>query len=509
MPQTITLVPCVKTKQDQPAPAADLYTSFGFQLARAYAEHHGTWLILSAKHGVVHPIDVIEPYDETLNTQGREQRRAWAKGVVSTLLDLSQPGDTFRILAGERYRENLVHPLREAGRQVTIPIQGMPMGVQRQWLGQELQRLGVERPRRHPSAQRAKPISRTVPREERIAHLQRFYSLLDRLRQGLAGGALLGELQRTKTWPERGVYFFFEGGEDRSDSGTGPRVVRVGTHAVASGSRSSLWGRLKQHRGGNDGAGNHRGSVFRKLVGASLAGRDPALAVDSWGQGNTASGEVPRLERELEIRVSTLLRAMPVLWLDIDDEPSKHSLRSYIERNSIALLSNYRTDQPLDAHSPHWLGAHCPKPKIRDSHLWNSNHVDESYDPAFLQVMEQLITAQLEGRTVEGNRRPEAPAETPRKPRQVEAKTSGGVRTRGEKSHYDLISKHLQASGQTTLTATIDEVNTWTDGRLPESAYKHQAWWSNSKATYRHLGWKASPRFEDSAVTFRRISEDR
>ena len=31
-------------------------------------------------------------------------------------------------------------------------------------------------------------------------------------------------------WPQRGVYFFMEDGEERSDSGSGLRIVRVGTH---------------------------------------------------------------------------------------------------------------------------------------------------------------------------------------------------------------------------------------------------------------------------------------
>ena len=36
-------------------------------------------------------------------------------------------------------------------------------------------------------------------------------------------------------WPARGVYFFREAGESRSDTGEGLRVVRVGTHALKAG----------------------------------------------------------------------------------------------------------------------------------------------------------------------------------------------------------------------------------------------------------------------------------
>lgn len=37
-------------------------------------------------------------------------------------------------------------------------------------------------------------------------------------------------------WPRCGVYFFFEDIEKRSDSGDGPRVVRVVTHPLTSSS---------------------------------------------------------------------------------------------------------------------------------------------------------------------------------------------------------------------------------------------------------------------------------
>ena len=75
-------------------------------------------------------------------------------------------------------------------------------------------------------------------------------------------------------WPARGVYFFFEDGEARSTSGTGPRVVRIGTHALTAKSSTTLWNRLAQHRGVvGTGGGNHRGSIFRLLVGEALLRR--------------------------------------------------------------------------------------------------------------------------------------------------------------------------------------------------------------------------------------------
>jgi hypothetical protein len=151
------------------------------------------------------------------------------------------------------------------------------------------------------------------------------------------------------SWPNRGVYFFFEAGEIRSDSGKGPRVVRVGTHALSGTSRSTLRQRLYQHRGNAGGCGgNHRGSIFRKHLGLALLDGGTGTICTTWGNGNTASREIRVSEQPLEIRVSQLIGAMPFLWLAIEDEPGTDSMRGFIERNSIALLSNFDR-QSLDA----------------------------------------------------------------------------------------------------------------------------------------------------------------
>ena len=72
---------------------------------------------------------------------------------------------------------------------------------------------------------------------------------------------------------------------------------------------------------------------------------------------------------------------MTVLWLAVPDEPGPQSLRATIERNSIALLSNER--RPHDPPSDGWLGRYSLKPEIRQSGLWNVNHVDEGYSRPF------------------------------------------------------------------------------------------------------------------------------
>lgn len=226
----------------------------------------------------------------------------------------------------------------------------------------------------------------------RASDLMRFYTALDKLEDRLGGARRLRECSAKMGWPARGVYFFREAGELRSGSGTGPRIVRVGTHALAAGSRTTLWNRLSQHRGNAaDLRGNHRGSIFRLLIGTALM-RDDGSVHPTWGQGNSAPAEIRAGEAALEIAVSRRIGEMPFLWLPVTDEPGPSSLRGTIERNSIGLLSEFGRE-PVDPPSTRWLGYRSDRARVRQSGLWNSNHVDESYEAGFLDVLERLIDA--------------------------------------------------------------------------------------------------------------------
>jgi len=104
----------------------------------------------------------------------------------------------------------------------------------------------------------------------------------------------------------------------------------------------------------------------------------------------SAPADIRRLEHDLEQQVSVVIRAMPFLWLAVDDEAGPKSVRRYVERNSIALLSNFGR-QPVDDPSEGWLGRWCTHPDVGDSGLWNSDHIRERHDPIFLTKMEGLI----------------------------------------------------------------------------------------------------------------------
>src|SRR5437588_12166895 len=125
------------------------------------------------------------------------------------------------------------------------------------------------------------------------ADLDRLYDLLGRLERAIGGTRTLAECHGRLGWPRRGVYFFFEPGELRR--GGTPRVTRVGTHALTATSKATLWGRLAQHRGRSSGGGNHRGSIFRRHVGAALLARDgdhSGTAAATGGRGGSAPKDV-------------------------------------------------------------------------------------------------------------------------------------------------------------------------------------------------------------------------
>ena len=224
---------------------------------------------------------------------------------------------------------------------------------------------------------------------DRLKDLVKLYNELSLLQKKTGDIRRLSHCHGKLSWPQRGVYFFMENSELRTDTGQGLRIVRVGTHALKNGAQTTLWRRLAQHKGQDkSGGGNHRGSIFRLIVGTTLNKEEK---FSTWGKGNNASREIKKREEPLEREVSIIIRDMPFLWLAINDDPSPGSLRGYIERNTIALLSNYEKT-PIDSPSPKWLGYSCNREKVRESGLWNQNHVEEDYDPAFLDTFATLVS---------------------------------------------------------------------------------------------------------------------
>jgi hypothetical protein len=142
----VGLVGCVKTKRQEAAPAQDLYVSPLFRSRRSYVE--GTcdrWFILSAKHGLVPPDEVLNPYEDSLNEKSAAAKRDWATSVLTQLrAALGVGGTTFEIHAGSSYRNfGLVELLRQGGATVEIPAEHLSQGEQLAFYGQSREKTGV------------------------------------------------------------------------------------------------------------------------------------------------------------------------------------------------------------------------------------------------------------------------------------------------------------------------------------------------------------------------------
>ena len=370
----IGFVACSKTKGDGAMPAAALYRSPLFRKSLLAAlDSSDKVYILSAKHGVLSCSDVIEPYDVTLKTMPLRAREEWGLRVAPQLAAILRPRDTAVLYCGEEYVAPLRAPMREAGVALEMPLGALPLGGRLQKLAATNGEAGLRR------------------------SASDFAQLMRRLWMAQEGGRRLAEASGRLSWPGRGVYFFLE-----ADRGLGggrmPRIVRVGTHAVSQGSRTTLWDRLSTHRGTAAGGGSHRSSIFRLHAGRAVTRRAPSPEWPStWGRGQSASQAVRGPEEPLEREVSGILGAMRVVWLEVPDEPGAASERAYLERNAIGLLSRVGL---LDAlGSPDWLGRWSPDWRIATSGLWNLNHVFAKPDTAFIQQMAVAVSRTI-GREV-------------------------------------------------------------------------------------------------------------
>jgi hypothetical protein len=129
------LVSCAATKLDHPAPAADLYTSPLFSKARSYAEASGhPWFVLSARHGLVEPGTVLEPYDTKLSDLMPGERSAWADLVARALYYRGFGGwGVFEIHAGDAYARPLRDALALIALDILEPLAGLGIGQRLHW----------------------------------------------------------------------------------------------------------------------------------------------------------------------------------------------------------------------------------------------------------------------------------------------------------------------------------------------------------------------------------------
>jgi hypothetical protein len=364
----IIVIGCGRHKKKSPTLAKDLYTSERFKRSKAIATNiEANFFVLSAKHGLLEPNQIVEPYDVEISTLDEQKKILWAESVLKSIATFRN-GAAVTILAEKDYVLPLIACNSEADYNIRIitPFKELPPENIPLWL-EQAERVSI-----------------------RIRDLRKLYLYIDTARK--KGHTFkFSELPNSKL-AKRGVYIFLDPREENFLN-EGPRIVRIGTHAVSFESKSTLRTRLRSHFGQMDGGGNHRGSIFRLHVGrALLESGELSFQKESWGEGQHAPAEIREEEVELERKVSTYLSTLEVFVIPVDDEPSKDSLRAHIETQLIALCTeNFET---IDTSEINWLGHHSPMPPIVKSGLWNLRDVAKKYKPDGLGSVAHLISMQ-------------------------------------------------------------------------------------------------------------------
>ena len=118
------LTACSKSKLTFRAKAKDMYKGNVFKASIEYAEFLGikNVYVLSAKYGLLHLDQEIDPYEKTLNKMRKPERLLWASKVIEQIYKICNIEETeFTIIAGVRYREFLLNHLKS----YKIPLAGV------------------------------------------------------------------------------------------------------------------------------------------------------------------------------------------------------------------------------------------------------------------------------------------------------------------------------------------------------------------------------------------------
>jgi hypothetical protein len=109
-----------------PVRVADLFRSAGFVRAREHALHSGApWFVLSAKHGLLEPDDVVAPYDLQLGDSSTIYRSAWGEWVAAQLGErVRLSGTTVEVHGGVDFAQPLRQPLARRGAALELPLPG-------------------------------------------------------------------------------------------------------------------------------------------------------------------------------------------------------------------------------------------------------------------------------------------------------------------------------------------------------------------------------------------------
>lgn len=128
----IAFISCVKTKQNHPCKAQEMYISDLFKKSLKYAKQHADKIyILSAKYGLLKLDEIICPYEKTLNGLSEYEKKKWAYKVFKQFIDGGgNNNEPCMFICGKNYRKYLMQKFPNA----KAPLKDLSFGNQLKWL---------------------------------------------------------------------------------------------------------------------------------------------------------------------------------------------------------------------------------------------------------------------------------------------------------------------------------------------------------------------------------------
>ena len=190
---------------------------------------------------------------------------------------------------------------------------------------------------------------------------------------------------KKNTIPANGIYIMFEKGETYRGL---DRIVRVGTHT----GDNQLYSRLNQHFVKE----NKNRSIFRKNIGRAFLHKEQHPYAQKWEYDTTSREGKEKysklldidFEKALEKRISNYIHQN--LSFVVFEVKTKEE-RLFWESRIIATLSKAAKDGFLKP-SENWLGNFSPDLKVRQSGLWQSQHLNEApLTPQEFEELKQIV----------------------------------------------------------------------------------------------------------------------
>ena len=296
--------------------------------------------ILSGKYHLLPLDEEIETYNVFLGDKYKAERMQWGEVVIeqlSKVADLQK--DKFIILAGENY----VEPLQKKLKNIALPLKGLRQGEQLKYLKETIEKNQNE--------------TKMILDLHKLFHNEK----LTRYTYPFEG--------QESQIPTNGIYIMFEEGETFQGL---DRIVRVGTH----NGDGNLYKRLKEHYVNE----NKDRSIFLKKVGSAILAKNKDPYLDVWEVDTTTPENKNKVQAQLnpaheqQITQQAVAHIRNKISFVVFEVKTKED-RLFWEEKIIATLSKAAKQGEIKP-SDKWLGNFSPDPKVRQSGLWQSNHLN-------------------------------------------------------------------------------------------------------------------------------------